>query len=131
MKKVLLFQQYCPNWHKDTKKLGTKIQRNSFLFYWCSFIGLRLIFTGRYIRNGCFFDSLFFYIWVIIKWCSAAATISTNLFLALEMTPNRANTISKHGQMLWRSLSEDLCNSRKLKKVVAIYKTNKLVLSKK
>ena len=32
------------------------------------------------------------------------------------MTTNRANTISKHGQMLWRSLSEDLCNSRKLKK---------------
>ena len=41
------------------------------------------------------------------------------------MTPNRANTISKHGQMLWKSLSEDFCDSRKLKQVVAIYKTNK------
>ena len=27
--------------------------------------------------------------------------------------------------MLWRRLSEGLCNSRKLKKVAAIYKTNK------
>ena len=36
---------------------------------------------------------------------SAATTFSTNLFLALEMTPNCANTISKHGQRLWRSLS--------------------------
>ena len=32
--------------------------------------------------------------------CSAAATISTNLFLALGMTPNRANAISEYGQML-------------------------------
>ena len=31
---------------------------------------------------------------------SAAATISTNLFLALRMTPNRANAISEYGQML-------------------------------
>ena len=29
----------------------------------------------------------------MIKWCSAAATMSTNLFIALEMTPNRANTM--------------------------------------
>ena len=72
-----------------------------------------------------------FHIWVIIKLCSAVATISSKSFIAPGMTPNLANTISKHGQMLWRSLSEDLCNSRKLKKVVAIYKTNKLVLSKK
>ena len=42
------------------------------------------------------------------------------------MTANRANTISKHGQMLGRSLLEDLRNSRKLEKAVAVYKTNKL-----
>ena len=56
-----------------------------------------LNFTGRHIRNGCFFDSLFL-TWVIIKCHSAIVTISTNLFLALGMTSNWANVISKHGQ---------------------------------
>ena len=35
-----------------------------------------------------------------LKQKSAVTAISTNLFLALGLTPNRANTISKHGQML-------------------------------
>ena len=49
------------------------------------------------------------------------------------MTPNCANAISK--QRLGREeiprQGKDLRNSRKLRKVVAIYKLNKLVLSKK
>ena len=60
---------------------------------------------------------------------SAAATISTDLFLALGMTPNCANTTSKN--IVKKSLRKDHCNSRKLRKVLVIYKTNKLVLSKK
>ena len=48
-----------------------------------------------FTRNGCFFDPLFF-TWVIIKYRSATATILTSLFL--EMTPKCANTMSKYGQ---------------------------------
>ena len=50
------------------------------------------------------------------------------------MTPNSANTISnmdKGRQQEITLQSKDFWNSRKLRKVVAIYKTNKLVLSKK
>ena len=52
------------------------------------------------------------------------------------MSPNCANTISKHWQSLWRNPSS-LRNARKLRKVVMIYKTIyktkwyvKLILSK-
>ena len=87
-------------------------------------------FTGRHNQNGCFFESLFF-TWAITKKCSAA--ISTNLFLIFEMTPNCANTISNMDKGCQEILlqSKDFRNSRKLNKAAAIYKTNKLVLSKK
>ena len=78
-------------------------------------------FTGRHIRKGCFFERLLF-IWFAITEHSATDTISTNLFFVLGMTPNSANVISKHGErleeILWQS--EDLRNSRKLRKLVAI-----------
>ena len=69
----------------------------------------------------------------MIKLRSAIATISTNLFLILGMTPNYANTITnmKKGCQEIPLQSEDsrftikdICNSRKLSKVAAIYKIN-------
>ena len=64
---------------------------------------------------------------------SATATISTILFLILGMTPNCANTISnmEKGCQEIPLKGKDLRNSQNLSKVVAIFKTNKLVLSKK
>ena len=48
------------------------------------------------------------------------------------MTPNCTNTISKNGQGSEGILpkGKNLHNSRKLRKVVRIYKTDKLILSK-
>ena len=40
---------------------------------------------------------IIFRLGVITKQRSATVTISTNLFFVLGMTPNCANTISKHG----------------------------------
>ena len=65
---------------------------------------LRHIITARHIRNGCFFDSLFF-TWIIVKWRSATAATSANLFLVFGMIPHCANTISKHGKRLRRNPS--------------------------
>ena len=63
----------------------------------------------------------------------ATATISTNLFFAIGITPNCANAISNmdKGCQEIPLKGKKLCDSRKLRKEVAIYKTNKLVLSKK
>ena len=63
---------------------------------------------------------------------AAATTISTNLFLVLWMTPNCANTISNMDKGCQETplKGKELRNTRKLRKVVAIYKTNKLVHSK-
>ena len=49
------------------------------------------------------------------------------------MTPNCPNEISNidKGCQEIPLQGDELCNSRKLRKVVLIYKTNKLVLSKK
>ena len=49
------------------------------------------------------------------------------------MTPYCANTITKHGTGCEEipQQGRDICNSRKLRKVAAIHKINKLVLSKK
>ena len=87
------------------------------------------IIAGRQIQDGCFFDSLFF-TRVITQQRSTTATLSIDLFLVLGMTPNCANTISKHRQGREEFPGKELCNSPKLRKLVAIYKTNKLVLSK-
>ena len=118
-----VFPAFLPkltNFKLDTKKFLTSL----FLF----FDQLKHI-AGRQIQNSCFFDSLFF-TRVIIQERSTTATISTDLLLVLEMTPNCANTISKHRQGREEFPGKELCNLPKLRKVVAIYKTNKLVLSK-
>ena len=47
------------------------------------------------------------------------------------MTPKWGNTISKLKQCYEEVFIKELCNSQKLRKVVAIDKTNSLVLSKK
>ena len=60
-------------------------------------------FTGRYARNSCFFDSLFFYK-SYNKVALSAATISTMLFLVIGMTPNYANTISNMDKGCRKSL---------------------------
>ena len=44
-------------------------------------------FTGRYIRNDCIFDFLFF-TWFVIKYYSATAIVSMILFLVLGITLN-------------------------------------------
>ena len=56
----------------------------------------------------------------------------TYSLLLIPMTPNCANTISKHGQGCEGIFPQGkgLHNSQKLRKVVAIYKTDKLILSK-
>ena len=56
-----------------------------------------------------------------------------NLFLILGMTSNCANTISNidKGCQEVPLQGRDFRNSQRLSKVVAIYKTNKLVLFKK
>ena len=58
------------------------------------------------------------------------ATISTKLFLGFGITLNSACTISKLGESREEIHLEgkELCNSWKLIKVVAIYKTNKVEL---
>ena len=99
----------------------------TFLFLF--FHQVKHIIAGRQIQDGCFFDSLFF-TRVITQQRSTTATLSIDLFLVLGMTPNCANTISKHRQGREEFPGKELCNSPKLRKVVAIYKTNKLVLSK-
>ena len=40
--------------------------------------------------------SLIFFTWFIIKWHSAAASISTNIFFVIGMTLNCINAILKH-----------------------------------
>ena len=107
-------------------KLGTK-KFLTFLFLF--FDQLKHIIAGRQIQNGCFFDSLFF-TRVITQYRSTTATISTDILLVLGMTPNCANTISEHGQGHEEFLGKELSNSPKLRKVVAIYKTSRLVLSR-
>ena len=42
-----------------------------------------------------------------VREASAIATISKNLFLVFGMTPNCANTMSEHGQKLWRNPPEN------------------------
>ena len=61
------------------------------------------------------------------------ALCNSHLFVILGMTPNCANTISnmEKGREEILPQGKDFRNSRKLNKVLAIYKTNKLVLSKK
>ena len=97
--KRLFFQTSCSNWKYC--KLGAKT----------FFPNLLMIFqqhsiTGSNIWNCYFSDSLFF-TWVMIKWRSATAAISTNLFFVLAMTPNCANTIHniKTRTRLWRDPS--------------------------
>ena len=46
------------------------------------------------------------------------------------MTPNFGNTISKHDKGYEEVFIKELLNSRKVRKVVAIYKTNNLPKSK-
>ena len=86
MTKFLLFKPSCPNWQYC--KLGTE---KFFPFLLIFFHQVKAYYYSKAYRNDCFFDSPFFYIWIIIKYLSAATTISTNLSLALGMTRNCAN----------------------------------------
>ena len=113
------FPAILPNWQYC--KLGTK----KFLLFLLIFLHqLRYTITERHIRNGCFCDSLFFYV-SYNQVALGNSAISTNLlFLVLGII----------AQTLYRSM--DQCSEEvllwgfKLRKVVAIYKTNKLTCSR-
>ena len=96
MKKILFFQTSCSNWKYC--KLGAKNFFSNLLMFF-----QQHIITGSDIWNSYFSDSLFF-TWVMIKWRSATAAISANLFFVLAMTPNCANPIHniKTRTRLWR-----------------------------
>ena len=62
--------------------------------------------------------------------CQQEMLFQQTLFFTLEITPYCANTIEKHGEEIpWQD--KDLRSLQKLRKLLAICKINKLVLSKK
>ena len=113
-----LLQPSCPNWQYC--KLGS----NKFIFLLIFFHQLRHIITGRRIRDDCFIDS--FFTWVIIK-----LLFNKLVLCSWEDFKLRKHNIEKWTNVARKSLGKDFCNSRKLRKVVAIYITNKLILFQK
>ena len=87
-------------------------------------------FTKRYMQSGCFFDSLFI-TWIIIKKHSPTATIQKlySLFLGWHVIAQYRNNDKCCEETLQQD--KDIRKSQNLRRVGAIYKTNKLVLSKK
>ena len=85
---------------------------------------LRHIIIGKHIRNGCLFYS------------NEVALRNSYYFNKRISCSWDDSLLRKHNIETWEKVVGDflgklLRNSRKLREVVAIYKTNKLVLSKK
>ena len=86
-------------------------------------------FTGRHIQNGCFFDYLFSRWNIALQQLLFQQTYSMLLGRILIVQTQYQNRDQVCEEILRQG--KNLRTSHKLRKVVAIYKTNKLVLFKK